>query len=146
MILGNAKLENRNSKIEGRSPNIPARLSSFQFPIWKCFAGLVATVSSLSAASAAYAQGCAMCYTSAAAAKAGALQALRSGILILLVPVVLMCGAIAVVIFRRRNQFNEYVDWTEEHDREWRDLLVRMGPVEQHDVDGHEVESHSPVS
>lgn len=87
-----------------------------------------------------------MCYTSAAAAKAGAIQALRSGILILLVPVVLMCGVIAVVIFRRRNQFDEDMDWTEEEDRELRSLFARMGPVEQQEAGSREVESRSPVS
>jgi hypothetical protein len=87
-----------------------------------------------------------MCYTSAAAAKAGAIQALRSGILILVVPVVLMCGVIAVVIFRRRNQSDEDADWTEEEDRELRSLFARMGPVEQQEAGSREVESHSPVS
>lgn len=55
----------------------------------------------------AFAQGCAMCYNSAAAAKASAIQALRSGVLILLFPVLLMFIGIFVMAFRSRNRFNE---------------------------------------
>jgi hypothetical protein len=69
------------------------------------------------------AQGCAMCYTSAAAAKAGAIQALRSGILILLMPALVMFAGIFVVIYRSRNRFNDAADWTPERDREWREML-----------------------
>jgi hypothetical protein len=69
-----------------------------------------------------------MCYTSAAAAKAGALQALRSGILILLVPPLLMFVAIFVVIYRYRNRFYDSAGWTAEHHRELEEMLVRMAP------------------
>jgi hypothetical protein len=48
------------------------------------------------------AQGCAMCYTSAAAAKKAGVQALQHGILILLVPPLLMFLGIAWFTFRRR--------------------------------------------
>jgi hypothetical protein len=72
------------------------------------------------------AQGCAMCYTSAAAAKAGAVQALRSGILILLLPALVMFAGIFVVIYRSRNRFNGAADWTAEQDREWRELLQEV--------------------
>jgi len=77
------------------------------------------------------AQGCAMCYTSAAAAKAGAIQALRSGILILLLPVLVMCAGIFVVIYRARNRFSGAVEWAAEHDRGWREMLVRMDRFEE---------------
>ena len=94
----------------------------------------------------AHAQGCAMCYTSASAAKAGAIQALRSGILILLIPCLLMFAATAVVVIRRRNQFNETPDWTEEQDRELSELLAGMEPAEDREAHRPEVESQSPVS
>lgn len=74
------------------------------------------------------AQGCAMCYTSAAAAKAGAIQALRSGILILLVPALLMFGAIFVVIYRYRNRFNGAADWNLEPGLELGDMLSATEP------------------
>jgi hypothetical protein len=84
----------------------------------------------LSSSALAYAQGCAMCYTSAAAAKAGALQALRSGILILLVPALTMFAGIFVVIYRSRDRFNGAVGWTAERDRELREMLLRMESTE----------------
>jgi hypothetical protein len=49
------------------------------------------------------AQGCAMCYQSAAASGARAIAALRHGILILAIPPVLICGGIARLAYLRRN-------------------------------------------
>jgi hypothetical protein len=49
------------------------------------------------------AQGCAMCYQSAAASGARAIAALRHGILILAIPPVLICAGIARLAYRRRN-------------------------------------------
>jgi hypothetical protein len=89
-------------------------------------AWLVAVIVLLSASSLVYAQGCAMCYTSAAASKAGALQALRSGILILLLPVLAMCSGISVVIYRSRNRFLGGADSTAAQDRELYALFTRM--------------------
>jgi hypothetical protein len=74
-----------------------------------------------------------MCYTSAAAAKAGALQALRSGILILLVPALVMFAGIFVVIYRSRDRFNGAAGWTAERDRELLEMLMRMDRVEEPD-------------
>jgi len=87
----------------------------------------------LSSSALAYAQGCAMCYTSAAAAKAGAIQALRSGILILLLPALVMFTGIFVVIYRSRNRFNGAVEWPAEQDRELHEMLIRMDKVEKPD-------------
>jgi hypothetical protein len=56
---------------------------------------------------AARAQTCAMCYNTAAAAKAAAIQALRSGILILLVPVALLFIGIFLLVFRSKERFDE---------------------------------------
>ena len=81
----------------------------------------------------AYAQGCAMCYTSAAAAKAGALQALRSGILILLVPALTMFAGIFVVIYRSRDRFSGSADWSADRERELREMLIRMDRIEKPD-------------
>jgi len=53
------------------------------------------------------AQGCAMCYTSASAARAGAKEALANGVLILLVPPMLFFAMIAVVVYIYRNKFRE---------------------------------------
>ncbi len=53
------------------------------------------------------AQGCAMCYTSAAAAKEAGLQALRNGILILGIPPLVMFIGIFLYVLRRRDRFND---------------------------------------
>jgi hypothetical protein len=53
------------------------------------------------------AQNCALCYTQAAGAGARLIEALRSGILILVIPPMLICIGITVMAYRKRNQFNE---------------------------------------
>jgi hypothetical protein len=75
-----------------------------------------------------------MCYTTAAAAKAGALQALRSGILILLVPALTMFAGIFMVIYRSRDRFNGATEWTAERDRELHEMLLRMDSQESLDL------------
>ena len=109
---------------------------------------LVALTGLLSSSALAYAQGCAMCYTSAAASKAGALHALRSGILILLVPVLVMCAGIFVVIYRSRNRFCGAADWTAEHEWELHRMLDRMSGIERPDPRERPLRSvvHSPLS
>ena len=57
--------------------------------------------------SVALAQNCALCYTQAAAAGTRIVQALRSGIVILVLPPMLICIGLAVMTYRKRNQFNE---------------------------------------
>jgi hypothetical protein len=52
------------------------------------------------------AQSCSLCYTQAAASTARFLQALRSGILILMIPPMLMSIGITVLTYRRRNHFH----------------------------------------
>ncbi len=71
---------------------------------------LVAILLALVQPSTAFAQGCAMCYSTAAAAKAVAIQALRSGILILLLPPLVLFVAIFAVAFRNRERFNGPTD------------------------------------
>ena len=102
----------------------------------------------LSSSALAYAQVCAMCYTSAAAAKAGALQALRSGILILLVPALMMFAGIFVVIYRSRDRFNGSADWSAEQERELREMLMQMESVERPDLQERTLPSvvRSPLS
>ncbi|HEV2176492.1 MAG TPA: hypothetical protein VGW33_04720 [Terriglobia bacterium] len=70
-------------------------------------ASLAAVILTLTASTPAFAQGCAMCYNTAAAASAGAIQALRSGILILTFPPALIFITIFVLILHRRNRFDE---------------------------------------
>lgn len=67
--------------------------------------GVLAAVA-LVAAPSASAQGCALCYQSAASAGARAIQALRNGIVILIIPPFLICSAITYLVYRRRNLHN----------------------------------------
>lgn len=54
-----------------------------------------------------FAQGCALCYTQAAGSGSRMIQALRSGILILVVPPMMICLGIAWMAYKKRNVFNE---------------------------------------
>ncbi len=53
-----------------------------------------------------FAQGCALCYQSAAASGAQFIQALRHGIEIMFFPPILIMAAIFYAAYRKRNQFN----------------------------------------
>ncbi len=53
------------------------------------------------------AQNCALCYTQAAASGSRMIEALRSGILILVIPPMLICVAITWMAYKKRNQFND---------------------------------------
>jgi len=53
------------------------------------------------------AQNCALCYTQAAGSGQRFIAALRSGILILMIPPMAITIGIAVMAYRKRNQFNE---------------------------------------
>jgi len=65
----------------------------------------------------AFSQSCALCYTQAASAGARMIQALRSGILILIVPPTLMSVGMIFIVYRKRNQFRP--DGAPDSDRTW---------------------------
>lgn len=52
-------------------------------------------------------QNCALCYTQAASAGSRMIQALRSGILILVVPPTLMSIGVVFVAYAKRNQYRK---------------------------------------
>ena len=54
---------------------------------------------------AAFSQSCALCYTQAASSGSQMIQALRSGILVLIVPPTLMWLVLAAIAYAKRNQF-----------------------------------------
>ena len=64
----------------------------------------------------AFSQNCALCYSQAASAGARMIQALRSGILVLIVPPMFMWVGVTVIVYRKRNQFRQ-VEYTPESDR-----------------------------
>ncbi|MGA8272673.1 MAG: hypothetical protein WB919_14025 [Candidatus Sulfotelmatobacter sp.] len=67
----------------------------------------------------AHAQSCALCYTQAAASGSRMIQALRSGILILIAPPTFGTIGMIFVCYRKRNQTRE--DDTNESDHDWND-------------------------
>jgi len=67
---------------------------------------------------AATAQSCALCYTQAASSGSGMIQALKSGILILIAPPTFMTIGMIVVCYRKRNQTRDADG--EESDRDWK--------------------------
>ena len=94
--------------------NFEFRISNFEFPILiflsrygRSLILLVAAAIWLALPAPLSAQGCAMCYTSAAAAKEAGLQALRNGILILGIPPLVMFIGIFLYVLRRRDRFND---------------------------------------
>ena len=65
----------------------------------------------------AFSQSCSLCYTPAASAGARMIQALRSGILILIVPPTFMSVGMIFIVYRKRNQFRR--DDAPTSDRSW---------------------------
>jgi len=65
----------------------------------------------------AFSQSCSLCYTQAASAGARMIQALRSGILILIVPPTFMSVGMIFIVYRKRNQFRR--DDAPASDRSW---------------------------
>ena len=61
----------------------------------------------------AFSQNCALCYTQAASTGARMIQALRSGILILIIPPTLGTVGLFFVVHRRTNQFKRDDDAAE---------------------------------
>jgi hypothetical protein len=55
----------------------------------------------------AFSQTCALCYTQAASSGARMIQALKSGILILIAPPTAMSIGVIFVLYRKRNQFRQ---------------------------------------
>lgn len=68
--------------------------------------GAAVAIAALLSPSALFAQGCAMCYQTAAGSGAQFIQALRHGILIMFFPPILIMAAIFYAAYRKRNQFN----------------------------------------
>jgi hypothetical protein len=71
--------------------------------VW-LMAALLGGAMLLGAPTAAFSQSCALCYTQAASSGSRMIQALRSGILILIAPPTFMSIGLVFVCYRRRNQ------------------------------------------
>lgn len=101
----------------------------FSKPILVAFAALVGFIV-LFAPMPLFGQSCALCYTQAAASGSRMIQALKSGILILIVPPTLGSVGLIFVCYRKRNTTRDYLegiedsDWLQENDRpqdQWND-------------------------
>jgi hypothetical protein len=66
----------------------------------------------------AFSQNCALCYTQAASAGARMIQALRSGILVLIVPPTLMSVGMIFIVYHKRNQFKRS-EFADESGQDW---------------------------
>jgi hypothetical protein len=55
----------------------------------------------------AFSQSCALCYTQAASATERFIEALRSGILILIIPPFFMYLGITILAYRKRNEYRQ---------------------------------------
>jgi hypothetical protein len=73
-------------------------------------AGPILSVASLPALG----QGCALCYTQAAAVTSRSIQGLRSVILILIIPPAFLYTGITVLAYRKRNRFHDHEDSNED--------------------------------
>ncbi|MGH9539621.1 MAG: hypothetical protein ACRD3H_16970 [Terriglobales bacterium] len=67
----------------------------------------LATVALFASALPSAAQSCALCYTQAASAGGRMIEALKSGILILVIPPTLMSIAMAFIMYRHRNRYRD---------------------------------------
>jgi len=67
----------------------------------------------------AFSQSCALCYTQAASAGARMIQALRSGILVLIVPPTFMSVCMIFIVYRKGHQFRQEDGETPDTDRDW---------------------------
>jgi len=84
--------------------------------LWVASALIVLAV--LGAPLPAFSQSCALCYTQAASAGARMIQALRSGILILIVPPTFMSVGMIFIVYHKRNQVRR-ADNEPDSDRKW---------------------------
>ena len=89
----------------------------FNRSAWMLGIAVVALVILLAPAPA-FAQNCALCYTQAAASGSRMIQALKSGILILVAPPTLGSLGVVVVMYRKRNQVRRDDDGKDDGD-EW---------------------------
>jgi hypothetical protein len=66
----------------------------------------------------AFSQSCSLCYTQAASATTKFIQALRSGIVVLIIPPLFLSAGITYLAYRKRNQCKR-PDETDKSDQGW---------------------------
>ena len=78
----------------------------------------LAALTMLAAPLPAFSQSCSLCYTQAASSGARMIQALRSGILILIIPPTFMSVGMIFITYRKRNQVRGDYE-THDSDHSW---------------------------
>ncbi len=73
-----------------------------------CWRRLAVLFAALSIPMMAAAQNCVLCYTQAGGSGPRMIQALRSGIVILVIPPMMICIGITWMAYKKRNQFNDH--------------------------------------
>jgi hypothetical protein len=153
---GSPRADKRKSKSENRSvPGLrPGSIFHFRFPLFEFrfsnfLARLVGCVFAFACPVAAYAQGCPLCYNTAAAAKASGIQALRSGILILVIPPLLICVGVLWRGIKARDLFNvpEPAVGEPQVERELAELLAQTAPaLESWKIENRKAKIAEPAS
>jgi hypothetical protein len=100
--------------------NVRFQISNVKFPIRGFLARVSAALAMLASSSLALAQTCPACYNNAASQNPGLLQALKTGILVMMLPTLIMFVVIFTVLYRRRNNFNAPGDEAMEPNRDSR--------------------------
>jgi len=82
------------------------------------YVGLALVFLTLLTAVPAFSQSCALCYTQAASSGSRMIQALKSGILVLIIPPTLGSVGMIFVVYRKRNQVRR-TDDSDESRQDW---------------------------
>jgi hypothetical protein len=85
----------------------PAKSGTNRRQTFWCIRALAVMIAGLLLPIFSFAQNCALCYTQAAGSGSRMIHALKSGILILMIPPMAICIGLTVMAYRKRNQFNE---------------------------------------
>jgi len=118
-----AKLKTRNSPLSvvsggrGGVSSLKFRVFNFEFRVAKLLVAVVVASVGFLAASPMLAQGCPLCYNTAAAASGKGIAALRHGILILMFPPMVIFGVVTFFAVRGRNHFNDDAEQCDPNER-----------------------------
>ena len=105
---GTQHLNITSRKLQKRKRNFASAASCYRVARWAV--ALAIALAGLALAHPLLAQGCALCYNTAASTGARGITALRNGILILMIPPVVIFGVVCFFTVQGRNRFNDEVE------------------------------------
>ncbi len=106
-------------KVAGRGRDRPGRKQPLKVLRQIAILGIVlAGLLVLLAPASAFAQSCALCYTQAASSGSRMIQALKSGILVLIIPPTLGSVGMIFVVYHKRNQVRRN-DQSDQEEQDW---------------------------